>query len=273
MKKISNRNKFLGIASLVFIVGLVFFIFPTLSNKVTSFTYSIFSPFQIWLGKTIKQIKYSWDFLNHLKEIQQENYILKQEIGALMGENTRLKELEKENKLLKSFLAIPEHQRSPIVLANIIGKDFLGTEKYILLDKGRADGVKENFPVIVYDNILVGKITQVFDNFSKAILISSPNCKVPVIIQENRTEGLLEGEAKDGLVLNLIPKGKKIEVDQTVITSGIEGIYPKGLLIGKISKVEVPEKEMFQKIRIKPVVEIEAIERVLIIKSVKQENK
>jgi len=93
------------------------------------------------------------------------------------------------------------------------------------------------------------------------------------LIQETRTEGLLEGKTiENELILNLVPKDKKIETGQIVITSGIDGVYPRGLLIGEVSKVEVPEKEMFQKIKVKSAIEIEKLERVLIITGPKQEN-
>lgn len=267
------KKKIFIIFFVVLFVGLVFLIFPKFSNKIVNFTYTVFTPIQTCFQKTTKQIKTSWDFLNQLKKIQKDNYILKQKIERLIAENVRLKELEKENQLLRSYLDLPENQRFPVVLAEVAGKDFLGTEKYILLNKGKVDGMKKNFPVIVYNNILIGKITEVFDNFSKAILVSSPNCKVPVLIQETRTEGLLEGETTENeLILNLVPKDKKIETGQMVITSGIDGVYPKGLLIGEVSKVEVPEKEMFQKIKVKPAIEIKKLERVLIITGPKQEN-
>ncbi len=194
-------------------------------------------------------------------------YSIEEEIKELWVQNTKLKELEKENDLLRSYLKLPDSSKYQIDLANVIGRDFQGLEKYILIDKGREAGIEKNMPIVAFENILVGKVIEVFDDFSKALLITSTNSKIPALIEESRIEGLLEGKQEDFLFMNLIPKDVKVEKNQTVVTSGIEGVFPRGLLIGKVSKVEFLENEMFQKIEVVSAVNIEKLEKVFIIKS------
>jgi len=252
--------------ALVIIIGLIFLNFPGVSQEIKNFFYSISTPIQKTFNKAIRQTKTSWEFLNSLQEVSEKNVRLEEKIQELTAQNTMLKELEKENDFLRSYLKLPVVSAYLIDLANVIGRDFQGIEKYILIDKGRLAGIEKDMPVVAFGNILVGKIVEVFDNFSKVLLITSTNSKTPALIQESRTEGLIEGKQENTLSLDLIPKDIKVENDQTVITSGTEGIFPKGLLIGKISSVESSEKEIFQKITVEPVIKIGELERVFVIK-------
>lgn len=267
MEKVSKTKSFL--LALIIIVGLIFLNFPSISKEVKNFFYLISSPIQRTLNKFIEQIKNSGEFLNSLRNISQENARLEEEIKNLLAQNVELKEFKKENEFLRSYFNLPTIQKYQIDLANIISRDFQGLEKYILIDKGKLAGIEKNMPVVVFENILIGKVTDIFDNFSKVILITSASNKIPALIQESRVEGLIEGKQKNILSMNLIPKDIKVEKDQTVITSGIEGIFPKGLLIGKILTVEVLENEMFLKIEVRPAIEIEGLEKVFIIKNQK----
>lgn len=267
MNGMSKTRSFL--IALLIIIGLIFLNFPNISQEVKNFFYSISNPVQKTFNKAIKQIKTSWEFINFLQEVSKKNVLLEEKIQELMAQNTKLKELEKENDFLRSYLNLPVVPTHLIDLANVIGRDFQGLEKYILIDKGRLAGIEKDMPVIAFGNILVGKVVEVFDNFSKVLLATSANSKIPALIQESRTEGLIEGKQENTLSLDLIPKDIKVEKDQTVITSGAGGIFPKGLLIGKISLVEFSEKEIFQKITVEPVIKIGELERVFVIKKPK----
>lgn len=263
MKKVFKTKSFL--VALAIIIGLIFFNLPDVSKKVNSFFYSIVSPIQKKSDNFAKQIISSWKFLKFIKNISKENTVLKDEIYKLTSQNTQLQELTQENEILRSYLNLPSFQRHQIDLANIIGRDFYGLEKYILIDKGRLHNIKKNMPIIVFENILIGKTIEIFDNFSKVLLITSPNSKIPCLIQETRTEGLVRGIKKDILYMDLVSKNIVIEKNQTVITSGIDDDFPKGLLIGKISKVESSENKIFQEIEIIPIIEVKNLEKVFII--------
>lgn len=264
MNGVSKTKSFL--LALIIIIGLIFLNLPSVSSKIKNLLYSISSPIQKSLDNFTQQIKQSWDFLNSLNEISKENARLEEKIKELTAQNTGLKEIEKENQLLRSYLNLPIRQRYQVDLANIIGRDFQGLEKYILIDKGGLAGVKKDLPIIAFENILVGRVTEVLEDFSKVLLITSSTSKIPAIIQESRVEGLIKGSGGDMLFMDLVSKDVKTEENQTIITSGIGGDFPKGILIGKISKIESAENKMFQKIEVKPAIETEKLERIFIIK-------
>lgn len=264
MNGVSKTKSFL--LALLIILGLVFLNLPTVSSKIKNFLYSISSPIQKSFDNFTQQIKKSWDFLNSLKEISHENVILEERIKELESQNIQLKELEKENEFLRSYLNLPHYQRYQIELANIVGRDFQGLEKYILIDKGELAGVKEDLPVIVFENILIGKVVEVFKDFSRVLLITSSNSKIPSLIQESRIEGLIKGLGEGVLFMDLVSRDIKVEEGQTIITSGIGGGFPKGILIGTVSKIESMENKMFQKIEVEPAIKTENLEKVFIIK-------
>ena len=124
-------------------------------------------------------------------------------------------------------------------------------------------------PVVAFENILIGRTTEIFDDFSKVLLIVSVNSKIPALIQESRVEGLIEGIEENILFMDLVLKDTEVKEGQIVITSGIDLVFPKGLLIGEILAVEFLENEMFQKITVKPATNIKELEKVFIIKSKK----
>ncbi len=264
MNTVSKTKSFF--LALTIIIGLIFLNFPSVSSKIKSFFYSVSSPIQKTFDKTIEQIENSWDFLNSLKEISEENIGLEEKIKELTAQNVELKEFEKENELLRSYLNLSIYQQHQIDLANVIGRDFQGLKKYIIINKGSSVGIEKDMPVVVFENILIGKIIEVFDNFSKVLLITDSNSKIPALVQESRIEGLIEGMKKGILSMNLVPKNIEIEKNQTVITSGIGGTFPRGFLIGKISLVKSLESDMFQTVEVMPAVAMEELERVFIIK-------
>lgn len=264
MNRVSKTKSFL--LALIIIVGLIFLNFPSTSSKIKNFFYLISSPVQKNFDQFVKQTKNSLDFLNSLRKISKKNTKLEEKIKELTAQNTELVELKKENEFLRSYLELPLRQRYIVDLADIAGRNFQGLERYILVNKGSSTGVEKNMPIVVFGNILIGKVIEVFDDFSKILLITSSNSKVPALIQESRTEGLIQGKKENLLFMDLVPKDVEVEKNQTIITSGIGEIFPKGLLIGKISTVDSPENKMFQKIEVVPAINIEDLERVFIIK-------
>lgn len=265
MKK-TSKIRFVAIA-LIIILGLVFLNLTIVSSTIKNFFYSLSSPIGESIGRAAKQAKDGWKFLSNLKNISKENSELNNQIQELTSQNIKLKEFEQENEFLRSYLNLPIHQKYQFDLANIIGRDFQGLEKYILINKGKTHGIEKNMPVVAFENILVGKIVEVFDDFSKALLITSSNSKIPVMIQESRIEGLIQGFKKNLLIIDLIPKDVEVNKDQTVITTGINSVFPKGLLVGQISSVKFFENAIFQEIKVKIGVDIENLERVFIIKN------
>ena len=205
-------------------------------------------------------------FLGTIKDLNQENETLKKENRKLASEIVELKEITWENKLLRKQLDLSPREDLKLISSFIIGKSSPELGQYITIDKGRNSGIEKNQAVIASSGILVGKVIETSSNTSKIILITDINSSVSAIIQETRASGIVKGEHGIGLIMEMIPRGEEIKSEETVITSGLEGFFPKGLLIGKIKNAISSPSSIFQKAIIEPAINIQELEMIFIVK-------
>lgn len=266
MKRFSNIK--ILVIVLVLVLGLVFFNIPSVQRQTKNIFYNITAPFGKFFGHTIRKTYAFLDFLKTINEISKENALLKSENKRLLSENIKLQETEKENEFLRAALKISQNRKQSFnyELAYIIGRAPQGLATYIIIDKGERQGIKKNMPVIFSESILLGKISEVLDDFSKVLLISDSKSEVNALVQEFRALGVVKGSQGLTLLMDFISKEDKVEKDNIVITSGIGGIFPRGLIIGEVEKVIFSEDQIFQKALIKPAIDVRDVEMVLIIK-------
>jgi len=206
----------------------------------------------------VKEIGESYFFL---VGVQEENKILRREISELRQENARLQEIIFAEERLKKLYAL--HPKSGII-AQIIGRDPSSWFKSLLIDKGQLAGVKKDM-VAIGPGGVVGRIIDVSAQTAKILLITDPNSAVDVLIQRSRAQGILEGNVEDYCILKYVPKAEDIQAGDTVLTSGIGGIFPKGLMIGTVRRVDKKRAGIFQYVEVSPAVDFAKLEELLII--------
>ncbi len=153
-----------------------------------------------------------------------------------------------------------------IISAQIIGKDATSWFRSILLDKGTKDGVKVNQPVVTHQG-LVGKIVRITPSTALVELITDKNSRVAALIQKNRAEAILYGQSSPVCVLEYLNRDVDIQAGDYVISSGMGGIFPKGLILGIISKVGKKSYGLFQYAEVTPLVPFSMLEEVLILQT------
>jgi len=205
-----------------------------------------------------------FNFIISIKNLNQENNKLKEDNLNLLSQLIELRETKEENEMLRDQIGLPLNDSNQLVLANIISKDSSDFGKYFLINKGRKDGIEEKFTVIASGNILVGQVTEVFNSFSKIRLITDPNSLINARIQDSEIDGLVRGEYND-LIFDLLPQGKEIEIGNMVITSSLSGLFPSGLIIGKIEKIISSDAQISQKAKISSVIDFNKLDKVFII--------
>ena len=248
------------------VLVVVFFVVSNLTGffkPVKNFFYSFSQSIQRTLWKTGNSVS---DFFGGILEIK----ILKKELEAVYLENQALRgriavlaELKKENEDLRTALNIGLEKDFELELAQITGKDV--SQDSILVDKGSKDGILKGFPVITSQKILLGRIGEVYENFSEVILISNKDSSFSVKIQDKDASGIVKGEGSLMLFLDLIPKNKEISEGEFVITTALGGIFPKGILVGEITEVKKTDIQPFQTAGIKPSFKIDGLDGVFII--------
>lgn len=248
----------------IIIVVLVIFLSNFFQKGVRSFFYSFSAPIQRVFWRAGDRTADFFEAFIRVKKLKKEVDELKLKNQELLSRVAALKELEGENKLLREALGIELQKDFKLLLSQIIGKDV--SQDFILIDKGREDGVLENMPVITQQKVLLGKTIEVYNNFSKVMLIFNKNSSFDVKIQEKDISGVVKGKGNFKISLDLIPQDKETSQGDIVVTSKLGGIFPSGLLVGKIKEVKKSDIEPFQVIEIESTFNLEEINYLFVIK-------
>lgn len=207
----------------------------------------------IYLKNTIK------DFLN----LREENENLKKQLIEISLQQKSYYALIDENKRLRDLLALKESKKDIVTIANVISKGSNKFLKTIWIDKGSNHGIRKGYPVVT-PNGLVGKVISVNSNYSEIILVTDPNFSVAVRIDRNRVEGILTGKGNSCL-LKYIPLEEEVLIGDRIITSGLDEIFPEGILVGAVKSIN-KKKGLFQLIEVIPTQPENKIEEVAVIK-------
>jgi len=226
----------------------------------------ITAPFQKLIRHTINATKEFWANYFYLVDVRRENARLKQEIASFRRENSRYRELLATHARLRKLLQFKEIVRRPVVAAQVIALDPTGWFKSIIIDKGQADGLKWDMPVVNASGV-VGRIVSVSDNYAKVLLIIDQNSAVDCLTQRTRDRGMVKGTSTDLCKMDYVSKSCNVVAEDVVITSGLGGIFPKGLPVGRIARVREGEGTLFKEIEIAPFVDFSKLEEVLVIQT------
>lgn len=235
-------------------------------NPAEQVIVEITAPFQKLIKRTINFTKDFWLNYFSLIDVRHENSSLKQEINSFRRENSRYKELLATHERLRKLLQFKEVIRRPVVAAQVIGLDPTGWFKSIIIDKGKRAGLKWDMPVVNASGV-VGRIVSVSIDYAKVLLIIDQNSAVDCLTQQSRDRGMVKGLSTDVCKMDYMAKSSDAVVGDMVITSGLGGIFPKGLPVGKISRVKEVSGELFKEIEVTPSVDFSKLEEVLVIQT------
>lgn len=198
--------------------------------------------------------------------LEQENTNLEQVNQELLSQLSQLKEVVRENEFLRQQLGLFDSEDNQLILAHIISQGPSNLERHFLIDQGSRHGVENGDVVISAGNLLVGQIIELSNSFSMVRLIIDSNSRINALIQETNVTGLVRSRQGVDLILDLLPQGRTVEKDEIVVTSGLAGIFPPGLLIGQIQEIISAEVQISQAAKIKPAIDFETLDKVFIIK-------
>jgi rod shape-determining protein MreC len=200
-----------------------------------------------------------------VEELRQQLAELEAENQQLRAENLQLKENEIEIRTLRGLVNYAQSQsESKYLTATKIGSDTAPFLTYVIFDKGSDDGVTRGMPVVTGEG-LVGRVVEVSATACKVLLITDPNSAVATRLQKSREEGMVVGQVGGGLEMQFITQKAKIETGEVVLTSGLAGVYPAGIVVGYVTGVEQLNFEVLQKAVLAPAVDFTKLDIVLII--------
>jgi rod shape-determining protein MreC len=272
MSRVSSRTATFYFLAAISIVLLILSSSGRLA-PVEGFFMRVARPFLVTFNALGRQGSNLFTTLRDLSALRTSNQQLQTVVDTLTIDNVRLKEVESENQHLRELLRFQQLNptydfRGGQVIARVINK---GTSNYlnaISIDLGSEHGIKPGMPVVT-ERGLVGRIHKVGPISSVVLLITDPSSGVQALIQRNRLVGVVNGRAGALPVLDFIPQDGEVSLGDLVITSGLGGTFPKNLVIGQVVEVHQRDYEMFQQATLRPTVNFDRLEFVLVITNFK----
>ena len=195
----------------------------------------------------------------------EDNTLLRKRVDELLLERAKYQEAVLENKRLKELLKLIENRQEYIAAARVLSRGIDQWAHTLVLDKGQNDGVSKDMSAVTPKG-LAGKIFNATGSYSKLLLLTDINFSAAVRLQESRKEGVISGAGARRAILKYIPYEDEIKVGDIVITSGLDQLFPPGIPVGFISKIDKQGTGHFQYIEVTPYVDDSKLEEVLIIK-------
>ena len=233
-------------------------------NPAEKLVAEIAAPFQKLFMGTLSATRDIWEGYFFLVQTHQENLLLKKEIDLLKIENSRYQELLLANQRLQKLLNFQEKTDEPLLPARVIGWDSSGLFKSIIINKGENDGLRINMPV-VNSKGAVGRVISVSPNYAQVLLIADQNSAVDGLVQRSRGRGMVKGMGSGECCFDYVIKTCDIKEGDTIVTSGLGRIFPKGLYLGKVKKINDSPNKLFKDVRVTPAVDFSKLEEVLIV--------
>ena len=224
------------------------------------------APVQKVLSASVKSVSDAWLRYVLLVGIEKENKNLKNKINEFKAALISYQEGYLEAQRLRKLLDLRDDYNYHFISARVIGREQAALSKTILINKGTVNGLKTGMPVIAPPG-LIGRLVDVSWHASKVLLFIDENSNVGAIIQRTRTQGIISGAGPRGLILKYISKTQDVKEGDVIVSSGMGGVFPKGLLIGQVSHVDRQDASLFLKINVAPFVDFSKLEEILILAS------
>jgi len=231
----------------------------------------IVSPFQKQFTAFFNAIKDTWNQYFFLVATAQENQRLKKALGQSLEQLNRCSETEIANDRLRHMLGFEKVIPRPMIAAQVVGKDPSAWSKTIIVDKGTRDSVRQGVPVVIPEGI-VGVVVEASARYSKVLLLTDPNSAVDALVQKTRARGIVKGGGADYCIFDYVLRKHEISVGDMVVSSGLDGVFPKGFRVGRISEIVRQNAGIFQKVSVTPYVDFEILEEVFIISGPAEED-
>ena len=217
-----------------------------------------------YLGRTFSGI---WEGYFNLVGVQRENAALKRRLDEYAQKEVRYQEAQHTLARLESLLDLKKEVALPVVGAHVIAYDPSLWSRCALLDQGQDQGVRRGQPVLTAQGI-AGRIVEVYPHYSKVMLIVDRSSNADAMVQRTRVRGILQGKGGNRCSLGYVPKSADVQTGDLVLASGLGGVFPKGQVFGKVTRANKKTPGVFQEIEVTPVVDLSALEEVVVVKVV-----
>ncbi len=256
------------------IVLVVLLVFSVLSlslkrspvvKRVHEVVVSMTAPGLEGLQYVARRIKQLWLGYFYLVATERQNTELRRQLEEYKQRQVHFQEAQEALTRLEGLLDLKRQVALPVIGARVLAYDPSLWSRSAIIDQGKAQGVKEGLPVLAPQGI-VGRIVEVYPQYSKVMLIVDRKSGADAMVQRTRVRGVLKGKGGNRCSLEYVPKNADVQVGDLVLASGLVGLYPKGLVFGKVTAANKKNPGVFQEIEVTPNVDLSTLEEVLVVK-------
>ena len=237
-------------------------------DPVENLTLNVTSPAQTTLHAATRPIA---DWVNNITDagsLSSENTRLRDENERLTSDLTRAREDAVQQQAQQDLNAVrAQFPNDSFLAADIVSRDATNVRAIIAIGRGRSDGVREGMIVVSEGRSLAGRVSKVFDDYSWVTLITDPKSAVSAIVQESRAEGVVAGNYDGSLNMEFVGQGAAVKQGDFVLTSGVGGGYPPGVVIGRVANVQKTDQDLFQSVHVDHLASLSNLEHVLVLTS------
>jgi rod shape-determining protein MreC len=220
------------------------------------------APVEDAVNISLKGLHDAWKRYLFLVGLEDENRRLRKQNAALSDQLNRYREGYIEGIRLRQLLNLTEDLPNRTVAARVVDRSRTSLFKMILINKGTADGLRVGLPVLSEQGA-VGRIIETAWHASQVLLLIDENSNIDALIQRSRAQGILQGAGAAGCNLKYISRVEAVQAGDVVLSSGLAGVFPKGLLLGVVTGASRSGEGLFQKIDVAPAVDFGKVEEVI----------
>ncbi len=226
---------------------------------------AVMRPLQVAIQSTVFGIRDFFGSYVALRGVAAENERLKARVRELESEKSRLLEEEATNKRLRDLMEFRSELAPKAITATVIANSASAYFHTLIIDKGRSSGVEKGMAVISPLGV-IGQVVSVTNRNAKVLLVTDSHSGVDAMVQRSRARGLVSGSLDNGPVMKYVKRSDDLKEGDRLVTSGLDGVFPKGLLIGAVSKVNKKNLGLFQYIEVALALDPARVEEVLVVR-------
>jgi len=227
---------------------------------------AVVGPLQKVMTQSLRTGRDIWRNYFALVNVSRQNTYLVQALRDTVERSTHYGEIELANQRLRNLLNFQKKIQRQVLAAEVIAKDPSPWFKSVVIDKGRDHGLRRGLPVVVAEGV-VGQVVDVSGGYAKVLLVIDHNHAVDGIVQRTRARGIVKGDPTGQCIFDFLLRKYDIQVGDMIVTSGLDGVFPKGLPVGRVSALIPEGTGIFQQVYAAPFVDFETLEEVLVLLS------
>lgn len=194
-----------------------------------------------------------------LWNLQKTNDQLRLELDVSREKVDKYRAAYSKYRFLEAALEFKKQNSLLLLTARVVGKDPSFWFQTLIVDRGKNDGVVIGMVARTYRGV-VGQVVQVADNYSKVLLANAPSSAIDALVQSSRVRGILKGAGEQGYTLQYVQRKPEVKVGDVIVTAGIGGVFPSGIPLGTVSKVNARRRGMFVDVLVEPAVDFSRLE-------------